>query len=252
MTTDPLTEAAERLLAQVAEVVRGRRLPEATYRLQFHKGFTFRDATAIVPYLHDLGVTHLYASPYLQARPGSMHGYDITNHQRLNPEVGTDADYEALIAALHQNGLGQVFDMVPNHMGVLGNENPWWNDVLENGPASAYANYFDITWQSSPRPELHNRLLVPILGDPYGKALEAQQIRLEYAAGAFAIHYYRQYFPHFPMHLHADPVPPARRTEDGASGNRTGPDRVPQRPQRRRPPAGTHRNGAGKDRRAAA
>ncbi len=195
MTTDSLTEAAERLLAQVAEVVRGRRLPEATYRLQFHKGFTFRDATALVPYLSDLGVTHLYASPYLQARPGSMHGYDITNHQRLNPEVGTDADYEALIAALHQNGLGQVFDMVPNHMGVLGNENPWWNDVLENGPASAYANYFDITWQSSPRPELRNRLLVPILGDPYGKALEAQQIRLEYAAGSFAIHYYDNVFP---------------------------------------------------------
>ena len=195
MTTDPPAEAGERLLAEVAEEVRGRRLTEATYRVQFHKGFTFRDATGLVPYLRDLGVTHLYASPYLQARPGSKHGYDITNHQRLNPEVGTDADYEAMVAALREHGLGQIFDMVPNHMGILGNENPWWNDVLENGPASPYANYFDIAWQSSPRPELRNRLLVPVLGDPYGKALEAQQIRLEFAAGAFAFRYFDHVFP---------------------------------------------------------
>ena len=195
MTTDPLTEVGERLLAEVVEEVHARRLPEATYRLQFHKGFTFRDATAIVPYLRDLGVTHLYASPYLQARPGSMHGYDITNHQRLNPEVGTDADYEALVAALHEHSLGQIADIVPNHMGVLGNENPWWNDVLENGPASAYAAYFDIDWRSSPRPELHDRLLVPILGDPYGKVLEAGQLRLEFASGAFAIRYFDNVFP---------------------------------------------------------
>ena len=120
----------------------GRRLPEATYRLQFHKGFTFRDALAIVPYLHDLGISHCYASPYLQARPGSMHGYDITNHQKLNAEIGTEEDYNAWVAALHEHGMGHILDTVPNHMGVLGNENPWWNDVLENGPASPYACLF--------------------------------------------------------------------------------------------------------------
>ncbi len=195
MTMDPLAETAERLLAAVAEQVRRQRRPESTYRLQFHKDFTFRDATALVPYLSDLGITHIYASPYLQARPGSMHGYDITNHQLLNPEVGTDADYEAMAAALHEHGMGQVLDTVPNHMGVLGNENPWWNDVLENGPASAYAGYFDIAWQASPRPELHNRLLVPILGEPYGKALEAGQVRLELAAGAFSLRYFDHVLP---------------------------------------------------------
>ncbi len=195
MTTDRIAEAADELMARVAEEAHGLRRPEATYRIQFHKGFTFRDATALVPYLRDLGISHLYASPYLQARPGSMHGYDITNHRRLNPEVGTEADYDAMVAALHEHGMGQVLDTVPNHMGVLGNDNPWWNDVLENGPASAYAHYFDIAWEVLPRPELHNRLLAPVLGEPYGKALEAQRLRLEFASGAFAIHYYDNIFP---------------------------------------------------------
>jgi (1->4)-alpha-D-glucan 1-alpha-D-glucosylmutase len=195
MTADLLAATVERLLAEVAAEAHGRRLPEATYRIQFHKGFTFSDAAAIVPYLSDLGVTHLYASPYLQARPGSIHGYDITNHQRLNPEIGTGEGYEALAAVLHQHGMGQILDVVPNHMGVVGNQNPWWNDVLENGPASPYAPFFDIAWQSSPRPELRNRLLVPILGEPYGKALEAQLLRLEFAAGSFFIHYFDHVFP---------------------------------------------------------
>ncbi len=177
------------LLTEVKRAVAGRRLPEATYRLQFHKGFTFRDALAIVPYLHDLGVSHCYASPYLQSRPGSMHGYDITNHQKLNAEIGTEQDYDAWIGALRAHGMGHILDTVPNHMGVLGNENPWWNDILENGPASAYAAFFDIAWQSSPRSELHDRLLVPILAGPYGQALESQQIRLAYSDGAFTIHY---------------------------------------------------------------
>jgi len=194
MTTDSLHETAERLLAEVARQVAGRRLPEATYRLQFHKDFTFRDAQGIVPYLRDLGVSHLYASPYLQARPGSQHGYDITNHANLNPEIGTEEDYEALVAALHEHGMGQILDTVPNHMGI-GNDNPWWCDVLENGPASPYAAYFDIAWQSSPRPELRDRLLVPVLGDAYGKALESQQVRLGFENGAFTIHYFDHRFP---------------------------------------------------------
>jgi (1->4)-alpha-D-glucan 1-alpha-D-glucosylmutase len=195
MTRSPLAEACARLLDEVAADARARPRPEATYRLQFHKGFTFRDAAALVPYLHDLGVTHLYASPYLQSRPGSTHGYDITNHQRLNAEIGTEEDYDALVAVLHRHGMGQVLDTVPNHMGVVGNQNPWWNDVLENGPASPYANWFDIAWQSSPRPELRNRLLAPVLGDSYGKVLESGQFRLEFAAGAFSIRYFDNVFP---------------------------------------------------------
>src|SRR5262245_16092535 len=119
-----------------------RRFPAATYRLQFHAGFTFRDACQLVPYLHDLGITHCYASPYLKAQPGSPHGYDISNHQVLNPEIGTEEDFAAWAAALQAHEMGQILDIVPNHMGVFGNENVWWNDVLENGPASPYAGFF--------------------------------------------------------------------------------------------------------------
>src|SRR3954447_24979675 len=168
----------ELLGKRAAAIAAGQALPESTYRLQFHAGFTFRDACRIVPYLRDLGVTHCYASPYLQARPGSTHGYDITSHQALNPEIGSPEDYEGWVRALRDHGLGQVLDTVPNHMGIVGNENAWWNDVLENGPASPYAGFFDIAWQSSPRPELRGKVLLPILGDPYGKVLEAGQLRL--------------------------------------------------------------------------
>ncbi len=195
MTAAILTDTTDSLLAEVARQAALRPLPEATYRLQFHKDFTFRDALAIVPYLHDLGVSHCYASPYLQSRPGSTHGYDITNHHKLNAEIGTEEEYDAWVSALRQHGMGHILDTVPNHMGVLGNENLWWNDVLENGPASAYGAYFDIAWQSSPRPELRDRLLVPILGAPYGQALESGQIRLNYADGAFTIHYFDNRLP---------------------------------------------------------
>src|SRR5947209_3163705 len=110
----------EGLLDKTIEVIRARtRLPESTYRLQFHAGFTFRDACALVPYLHDLGITDCYASPYLKARPGSKHGYDILDHRVLNPEIGTEADYNAWMQALHERGMGQIFDMVPNHMGIV-------------------------------------------------------------------------------------------------------------------------------------
>ena len=141
-----------------------KRAIESTYRLQFHAKFTFRDAALIVPYLRDLGITHVYASPFLTARPGSMHGYDIIDHNAINPEIGSRADYDAWVAALKRHGLGQILDMVPNHMGVGTNDNAWWNDVLENGPASRYAGYFDIAWDSSSRPELQDKLLLPVLG----------------------------------------------------------------------------------------
>jgi (1->4)-alpha-D-glucan 1-alpha-D-glucosylmutase len=146
-----LTEICDRLLSEATATAVRRALPESTYRLQFHAGFTFRDATSIVPYLHALGITHCYASPYLKARPGSTHGYDIIDHSALNPEIGTPEDYEQWISSLHDHGMGQILDTVPNHMGVGTSDNPWWNDVLENGPAARFAPFFDIAWQSSPR-----------------------------------------------------------------------------------------------------
>jgi (1->4)-alpha-D-glucan 1-alpha-D-glucosylmutase len=183
------------LAERTAQTLRARRrIPAATYRMQFHKDFRFRDALARLDYLKSLGITALYASPYLQARPGSQHGYDITDHGRLNSEIGTDDDFRALSDGLRERGLDQVLDVVPNHMGIMGNENAWWNDVLENGPASIYAGYFDIAWHS-PKPDLQNRLLLPVLGDPYGKALEASQIRIAYEAGAFTVRYFDNIFP---------------------------------------------------------
>jgi (1->4)-alpha-D-glucan 1-alpha-D-glucosylmutase len=178
----------------LAALASRRRFPTSTYRVQFHAGFTFRDAAALVPYLHELGVTDLYASPYLKSRPGSQHGYDISDHRALNPEIGTREDYDELVRALHERGMGQLLDTVPNHMGVGGNNNAWWNDVLENGQASPYAGYFDIDWHPA-KTDLDEKVLLPFLGDPYGKVLEAGQLRLGYETGSFAIHYYEHRFP---------------------------------------------------------
>jgi len=169
--------------------------PEATYRVQFHAGFTFRDAAHLVPYLQTLGITHLYASPFLQARPGSQHGYDITNHQALNPEIGGEEDFDALSAILEAHGMRLLADIVPNHMGIAGNDNLWWQDVLENGPSSPYAAFFDIDWDTSLRTELHEKVLLPVLGSTYGEALERGQLRLGYDGGAFAAQYFEQRFP---------------------------------------------------------
>jgi (1->4)-alpha-D-glucan 1-alpha-D-glucosylmutase len=171
-----------------------RRLPGATYRLQFHAGFTLRDALSVVPYLHALGVTHLYASPVLKARPGSTHGYDITDHGALNPEVGTHEDLAALAAALRERDMGFLVDVVPNHMSV-GARNAWWVDVLEHGPSSPYAGHFDIAWFDSPRPQMVGRLLLPVLGDPYGAVLESGQLVPEFAGGGFAVNYHETRLP---------------------------------------------------------
>jgi len=189
------THLIESLLSKTARALaERRRLPESTYRLQFNGQFTFREARDLVPYLNDLGVSDCYASPYLMARPGSLHGYDISEHNRLNPEIGSDEDYEGFVAALRQRGLGQLLDVVPNHMGI-GNSNLWWNDVLENGPSSPYAGFFDIDWHSALKPELQDKVLLPMLGDPYGKALESGQLTLHYDGGAFSIHYFDNHFP---------------------------------------------------------
>jgi (1->4)-alpha-D-glucan 1-alpha-D-glucosylmutase len=191
-----MPDVLEHLMSRALEPADPRlRLPESTYRLQFHAGFTFRDAAAIVPYLADLGITHCYASPYFKARPGSTHGYDIVDHSALNPEIGSPEDYEALVAALRGHGLGQILDIVPNHMGVGTDENAWWNDVLENGPSSRYGAYFDIAWRASPRPELQDKVLLPVLGEPYGDVLEAGQLQLKFANGAFFVKYYERHFP---------------------------------------------------------
>jgi (1->4)-alpha-D-glucan 1-alpha-D-glucosylmutase len=170
------------------------RIPVATYRLQLNHGFTFLDATRIVPYLDALGVSDVYASSYLGARPGSMHGYDLTNHNILNPEIGTEEDYEALVAALQARRMGQILDVVPNHMGIAAGSNPWWNDVLENGPSSPYAEFFDVDWDPVKR-QLANKVLLPILGDQYGRVLENQELVLEYAQGAFNLRYYDTRLP---------------------------------------------------------
>ncbi len=171
------------------------RLPESTYRLQLHAGFTFRDAIAILPYLRELGITHCYASPFLKAAAGSTHGYNVVDFGSINPEIGSADDFDAWSSALAQHGLGQIVDFVPNHMGVGTNENRWWNDVLENGPGSRFASYFDIAWTASSRPGLHNRVLLPVLAEPYGDVLEAGKIRLSFTEGAFSIEYGDRRFP---------------------------------------------------------
>jgi (1->4)-alpha-D-glucan 1-alpha-D-glucosylmutase len=168
--------------------------PLSTYRIQFNREFTFADAAGIVPYLHDLGVTDLYASPCLQARPGSTHGYDISNHGRLNPELGTAKEHAALSAALSEHGMGQMLDVVPNHMGIGEPGNLWWMDVLENGPSSPYAGYFDIDWDPL-KPELAGRVLLPILGDQFGRILEQGELRLAFEEGRFRIHYHEHVLP---------------------------------------------------------
>ena len=167
----------------------------ATYRLQFHRQFTFRDATGLVPYLAALGISHLYASPIMQARPGSTHGYDIIDHNRLNPEIGTEADFRALVDALHAHGMGLILDFVPNHMGV-GSDNRWWMDVLEWGQKSPFAAYFDINWDPV-RPDLKGRVLLPVLGDHYGAVLENGEIALRFnrEEGSFSAWYYDHRFP---------------------------------------------------------
>ncbi len=169
--------------------------PRATYRLQFNAGFGFEAARRIVPYLASLGISHLYASPLTMARPGSGHGYDVIDFNRLNPELGDEAAFEALVALLHAHGMGLILDFVPNHMGV-GTDNPWWLDVLEWGQESPYASFFDIDWEASAR-GVRDKLLLPVLGDQYGLVLEAGELQLAFdaRAGSFAVRYYDNAFP---------------------------------------------------------
>jgi (1->4)-alpha-D-glucan 1-alpha-D-glucosylmutase len=172
----------------------GKRVPLATYRLQLNKDFRFADAIGLVPYLGAFGVTHVYASPFLKARPGSNHGYDIVDHNQVNPEIGTRAELDAWIDALQKHGMGLVLDIVPNHMGVLQSDNAWWRDVLAKGRTSAYAKFFDIDWNPA-KPELRNKVLLPVLGSHYGEALERGEIRVAREKGAWVVRYFDHRFP---------------------------------------------------------
>jgi (1->4)-alpha-D-glucan 1-alpha-D-glucosylmutase len=171
--------------------------PESTYRFQFHKGFTFADASRLVGYLKKLGITHAYASPYLKSTAGSTHGYDVIEHGAINPEVGGDEGLNQWVEALRAAGMSHILDIVPNHAGVATNDNPWWNDVLENGPSSRYGKFFDISWNGSPRDDLHGRVLLPLLGNAYAKVLEDGELKLAFdaAGGAFVLTYFQRRFP---------------------------------------------------------
>jgi (1->4)-alpha-D-glucan 1-alpha-D-glucosylmutase len=174
-------------------------VPSSTYRLQLHAGFTFDDAAAAAEYLQLLGVTHVYCSPYLQAAPGSMHGYDVVDHRRVNEELGGASAHERFCARLKELGLGQVLDIVPNHMS-LGQQNKYWWDVLENGTNSRYASYFDIDWNSSEE-RLRDKVLVPILADQYGRVLSSGGVVVKRQGCTFTVEAGGQTLPAAPGSL---------------------------------------------------
>ncbi len=170
--------------------------PRATYRLQLHRDFTFDDARELVPYLHALGISHAYASPYLKSRSGSVHGYDVIDHNAIDPEIGSRRAFADWTAALAEQGMSHVLDIVPNHMGVMGEDNAWWLDVLEHGEAARHARYFDIDWRP-PERALAGKILLPVLGDFYGDALDRGELTLcfDRTAGGFAVRYHEHLFP---------------------------------------------------------
>jgi (1->4)-alpha-D-glucan 1-alpha-D-glucosylmutase len=173
------------------------RIPVSTYRLQFNSQFRFSDARKIIYYLHLIGITDIYSSPYFKARKGSIHGYDIVDPAVLNPEIGTDEEYNELIRELRKYGMGQILDIVPNHMCIESKDNTWWMDVLENGQGSFFADFFDIDWEPEKK-ELKGRILIPILGDQYGNVLERQELSLVFEEGMFYVFYFDNKFPVLP------------------------------------------------------
>ena len=175
-------------------------VPSATYRLQLHADFTFDDAARVSGYLSELGITHVYCSPYLQAAPGSTHGYDVVDYTRPNVELGGEEGLRRFTAALKASGLGQVLDVVPNHMAISTSANWWWADVLENGPSSHFASYFDVEWDP-PEARLRNTVLIPILADHYGRILEAGELQIVRRGSDFQIRYGENTYPVSPSSL---------------------------------------------------
>ena len=168
--------------------------PRSTYRVQLTPSFGFSEARAIVPYLKRLGISDLYCSPFLTARPGSTHGYDVVDPLHLNPELGGEAAFLELSQMLQEHEMGLLLDIVPNHMAASG-ENPWWHDVLENGPSSQYADFFDIEWDPTSPGGLENRVLLPILGSPYGETLENGEIQIEEDERGYHLRFYDTNLP---------------------------------------------------------
>jgi len=192
-------EKVETIFRSAVDYLRAfKKVPVATYRLQFNYRFKFSEARSTVSYLHELGITDCYASPYFKAKEASLHGYDILDHNQINPEVGTEEEYEEFVDELQKYGMGQVLDIVPNHMCITGSGNSWWMDVLENGPSSVYADFFDIDWKPV-KEELQNKVLLPILGNQYGQVLESQELNLVFEEGAFFIRYGEQKLPIDPV-----------------------------------------------------
>jgi (1->4)-alpha-D-glucan 1-alpha-D-glucosylmutase len=193
-----------------------RRIPHSTYRLQLHAGFTFDQAGEIAAYLKALGVSHVYTSPYLQAAPGSTHGYNVVDHEKVNEELGGEEGHRRFCERLAGIGLCQVLDIVPNHMATGPQNRSWW-DVLENGPSSRYATWFDVDWNSA-EAKLQNKVLIPVLGDQYGRVLAANQIRIEQQCDRFRVRYMDNFFPLAPRSL-AVPLAKAAESANDATLN---------------------------------
>ena len=172
--------------------------PTATYRLQLHGHLSFAAARDLVPYLSELGIGAAYVSPFLCARQGSQHGYDVVDHGRLDPVLGTPAEFGEFAQQLGRHGMGLLVDIVPNHMGIDDPRNGWWQDVLENGSASTFSRFFDIDW-NPPKVALQGKVLLPVLGDQFGKVLEGKELRLDYDDQRFVIRYYERSFPTDPV-----------------------------------------------------
>ncbi len=192
--------AEETSLQERVRQARGSVRPGSTYRLQFNREFRLQDALDLVPYLKALGVTHIYTSPLLRARSGSTHGYDIADHNQINPELGGEESLAELSRALRAQGMGLILDTVPNHMGIGKGDNPWWQDVMRNGQASEFADFFDIDWTPL-KPELRNKVLLPILGSQYGEELEAGHIQLRFDERGFFVTYFDNRLPLDPQSL---------------------------------------------------
>jgi (1->4)-alpha-D-glucan 1-alpha-D-glucosylmutase len=191
---DDSSALVDDILNAITQQKETQRLPTATYRVQLNSRCSFRAIEAAVPYMYKLGISDLYASPFLQSRPGSNHGYDVVDHSAINSEIGTIDELRSLRSVLREHDMGLIADVVPNHMSNDPHLNAWWQDVLENGPSSAYATYFDIDWMPL-KPDLANKVLLPVLGDQFGKVLEDGQLAVRYGDGTFWLEYFQQRFP---------------------------------------------------------